>query len=106
MQIKYDRQQEIYPLLREEAVQNASIANPDATSIIPTVGQWLQERIMAPLRPLLEEGQQWLRRFLRFHQIRHPREMGSDDVNASVPLLYNLLIYLMLSNLLSPVSAF
>jgi len=26
--------------------------------------------------------EQWLRRFLRFHQLRHPREMGSDEVNA------------------------
>jgi hypothetical protein len=25
--------------------------------------------------------EQWLRRFLRFHQMRHPREMGSDEVN-------------------------
>ena len=24
----------------------------------------------------------WLRRFLRFHQLRHPREMGSAEVNA------------------------
>lgn len=26
--------------------------------------------------------EQWLRRFLRFHQRRHPREMGSEEVNA------------------------
>ena len=26
--------------------------------------------------------EQWLRRFLRFHQLRHPREMGSKEVNA------------------------
>lgn len=26
--------------------------------------------------------EQWLRRFLRFHQLRHPREMGSAEVNA------------------------
>ena len=25
---------------------------------------------------------QWLRRFLRFHQLRHPREMDSEEVNA------------------------
>lgn len=25
---------------------------------------------------------QWLRRFRRFHHLRHPREMGSEDVNA------------------------
>ncbi len=23
--------------------------------------------------------EQWLRRFLRFHQLRHPREMGSEE---------------------------
>ncbi|WP_255141047.1 phage integrase N-terminal SAM-like domain-containing protein [Synechococcus sp. Lug-A] len=26
--------------------------------------------------------EQWLRRFLRFHGLRHPREMGSSEVNA------------------------
>jgi len=26
--------------------------------------------------------EQWLRRFLRFHQLRHPREMGNEEVNA------------------------
>jgi integrase len=26
--------------------------------------------------------EQWLRRFLRFHGMQHPREMGSDEVNA------------------------
>lgn len=26
--------------------------------------------------------EQWLKRFLRFHQLRHPREMGSEEVNA------------------------
>jgi site-specific recombinase XerD len=26
--------------------------------------------------------EQWLRRFLRFHGRRHPREMGSGEVNA------------------------
>ena len=26
--------------------------------------------------------EQWLRRFLRFHLMRHPREMGSAEVNA------------------------
>jgi integrase len=26
--------------------------------------------------------EQWLRRFLRFHQLRHPRRMGSAEVNA------------------------
>ena len=26
--------------------------------------------------------ERWLRRFLRFHQLRHPREMGSPEINA------------------------
>ncbi|MFN7896166.1 MAG: phage integrase N-terminal SAM-like domain-containing protein [Cyanobacteriota bacterium] len=26
--------------------------------------------------------EQWLRRYLRFHGLRHPREMGSAEVNA------------------------
>ncbi|MFN9645549.1 MAG: phage integrase N-terminal SAM-like domain-containing protein [Cyanobacteriota bacterium] len=26
--------------------------------------------------------EQWLRRFLRFHRPRHPREMGSAEVKA------------------------
>jgi integron integrase len=30
----------------------------------------------------VETYEQWLRRFLRFHRLRHPREMGSAEVNA------------------------
>ena len=30
----------------------------------------------------MESYEQWLRRFLRFHHLRHPREMGSNEVNA------------------------
>jgi site-specific recombinase XerD len=26
--------------------------------------------------------EQWLRRFLRFHRMRHPREMGEAEINA------------------------
>jgi site-specific recombinase XerD len=33
--------------------------------------------------------EQWLRRFLRFHQLRHPREMGSEEVN---PFLTHLAV--------------
>lgn len=33
-------------------------------------------------RRTVETYEQWLRRFLRFHHLRHPREMGSDEVNA------------------------
>jgi site-specific recombinase XerD len=33
-------------------------------------------------RRTVKTYEQWLRRFLRFHQLRHPREMGSAEVNA------------------------
>lgn len=33
-------------------------------------------------RRTVKTYEQWLRRFLRFHQMRHPREMGSEEVNA------------------------
>jgi hypothetical protein len=26
--------------------------------------------------------ERWLRRYLRFHQMRHPRQMGSQEINA------------------------
>jgi site-specific recombinase XerD len=33
-------------------------------------------------RRTVDTYEQWLRRFLRFHKRRHPREMGSAEVNA------------------------
>ena len=33
-------------------------------------------------RRTVQTYEQWLRRFLRFHSLRHPREMGSAEVNA------------------------
>jgi integron integrase len=33
-------------------------------------------------RRTVATDEQWLRRFLRFHHRRHPREMGSEEVNA------------------------
>lgn len=33
-------------------------------------------------RRTVKTYEQWLRRFLRFHRMRHPREMGSAEVNA------------------------
>ena len=61
MQINYDRQQEIYERRRDEALRNATIpSDADAETRNSTVGQWRQERIMAPLRPLFEDGRQWL----------------------------------------------
>ncbi len=29
----------------------------------------------------MDTYERWLRRFLRFHRLRHPREMGSAEVN-------------------------
>ena len=37
--------------------------------------------VTTPVRTV-ETYEQWLRRFLRFHRLRHPREMGSAEVNA------------------------
>ena len=31
---------------------------------------------------MVDSYEQWLRRFLRFHHLRHPREMGSAEVYA------------------------
>jgi len=33
-------------------------------------------------RRTLSSYEQWLRRFLRFHQMRHPRQMGEAEINA------------------------
>jgi site-specific recombinase XerD len=36
---------------------------------------------MAPARRTVKTYEQWLRRFLRFHHLRHPRQMGREEVN-------------------------
>ena len=33
-------------------------------------------------RRTVKTYEQWLRRYLRFHNMRHPREMGNVEVNA------------------------
>ncbi|MFN6351685.1 MAG: integron integrase [Cyanobacteriota bacterium] len=38
-------------------------------------------------RRTVKSYEQWLRRFIRFHKPRHPREMGSVDVNAFLTYL-------------------
>jgi len=48
--------------------------------LIQRYGEELQARHYA--RRTVKTYEQWLRRFLRFHQLRHPREMGSAEVNA------------------------
>ncbi|MBM5818414.1 MAG: integron integrase, partial [Cyanobacteria bacterium K_Offshore_surface_m2_239] len=38
-------------------------------------------------RRTVDTYEHWLRRFLRFHKLRHPREMGSEEVNAFLTYL-------------------
>lgn len=53
---------------------------PRPAGLIQRYCQELQARHYA--RRTVATYEQWLRRFLRFHQLRHPREMGSAEVNA------------------------
>lgn len=48
--------------------------------LIQRYRELLQTRHYA--RRTVKAYEQWLRRFLRFHGLRHPREMGSAEVNA------------------------
>jgi site-specific recombinase XerD len=48
--------------------------------LIQRYRELLQTRHYA--RRTVKTYEQWLRRFLRFHGMRHPREMGSAEVNA------------------------
>lgn len=48
--------------------------------LIQRYRELLQTRHYA--RRTVKTYEQWLRRFLRFHSMRHPREMGSTEVNA------------------------
>ena len=67
------------------------MATPEPPSGPPPVGarppgliQRYREELQARhyARRTVKTYEQWLRRFLRFHQLRHPREMGSEEVNA------------------------
>jgi integron integrase len=53
---------------------------PRPAGLIQRYREELQARHYA--RRTVATYEQWLRRFLRFHQLRHPREMGSAEVNA------------------------
>ena len=53
---------------------------PSPPGLIQRYREELQARHYA--RRTVATYEQWLRRFLRFHQLRHPREMGSEEVNA------------------------
>ena len=56
------------------------IPEPRSPGLIQRYRELLQTRHYA--RRTVKTYEQWLRRFLRFHQMRHPREMGSAEVNA------------------------
>ena len=54
--------------------------SPRSPGLIERYRQELQVRHYA--RRTVSTYTQWIRCFLRFHRLRHPREMGSDEVNA------------------------
>ncbi|MFM7753088.1 MAG: phage integrase N-terminal SAM-like domain-containing protein, partial [Cyanobium sp.] len=57
------------------------MTNPNQPpGLIQRYREELQARHYA--RRTVKTYEQWLRRFLRFHGMRHPREMGSKEVNA------------------------
>ena len=62
----------------------APSATPSGGSRSPGLIQRYREELQARhyARRTVETYEQWLRRFLRFHQLRHPREMGHEEVNA------------------------
>ncbi len=55
-------------------------SDPKPPGLIQRYREELQVRHYA--RRTVKTYEQWLRRFLRFHGRRHPREMGSAEVNA------------------------
>jgi len=54
--------------------------SPRPAGLIQRYREELQTRHYA--RRTVTTYAQWVRRFLRFHRLRHPREMGSTEVNA------------------------
>lgn len=57
MKIIYDRQREIYDRLKDQEQQRTILPTEKRSSLsAQTVGQWRQERIMSPLRPLITHG--------------------------------------------------
>jgi site-specific recombinase XerD len=57
---------------------------PPVDACPPGLIQRYREKLQACryARRTVDTYEQWLRRLLRFHQLRHPREMGSAEVNA------------------------
>lgn len=52
----------------------------DGSSLIAVYREALASRHYA--RRTIGTYERWLRRYLRFHQLRHPREMGGPEINA------------------------
>lgn len=52
----------------------------DGSSLITVYREALASRHYA--RRTISTYERWLRRYLRFHQLRHPREMGEREINA------------------------
>ena len=52
----------------------------DGSSLITVYREALASRHYA--RRTIGTYERWLRRYLRFHQLRHPREMGGPEINA------------------------
>jgi site-specific recombinase XerD len=61
------------------------MASTRPPGLIQRYREELQTRHYA--RRTVNTYEQWLRRFLRFHQLRHPCEMGSAEVNAFLTYL-------------------
>ncbi|QNG26185.1 integron integrase [Synechococcus sp. HK01-R] len=64
-------------MLRAEILKALTSARP---GLIATYREALSSRHYA--RRTIGTYERWLRRFLRFHQRRHPREMGGPEINA------------------------
>ena len=52
----------------------------DGTGLITVYREALASRHYA--RRTICAYERWLRRYLRFHHLRHPREMGGQEINA------------------------
>ena len=64
-------------MLRREIANALTNARP---GLIATYREALSSRHYA--RRTIGAYERWLRRFLRFHQLRHPRKMGAPEINA------------------------
>jgi hypothetical protein len=60
MRLNYDRQSEIYRQLRYDASLLPFANTTDNFHSPASTGQWRQERILAPLHPLIMKGHHWL----------------------------------------------